>query len=171
MGYTTDFVGRFTVEPRLTMEQFAELSELVEWPGDGKARGGYCQWKPTKDGKGLEWDGGEKFYDYVECLEWIIRTKLKPWGCVLSGSVKYKGEQRDDRGTVEVAANVVTKRETGLFEQGKTPLETAKNALREVVSVAREQGEDRSLEVAQAGLAALETKSKPVADPSPRRSG
>src|SRR5207302_10365455 len=26
----------------------------------------YCQWVPTNDGKRLAWDGGEKFYHYVE---------------------------------------------------------------------------------------------------------
>jgi hypothetical protein len=28
----------------------------------------WCQWVPTKDGCGIEWDGGEKFYDWTEWL-------------------------------------------------------------------------------------------------------
>lgn len=26
----------------------------------------WCQWVPSEDGKGIEWDGGEKFYAYTE---------------------------------------------------------------------------------------------------------
>lgn len=157
MGYTTKFTGRFTITPRLTMEQFAELSALEEWPGAGRARGGYMQWKPTKDGNGLEWDGNEKFYEYVECLEWLIITKFKPWGRILSGSVTYQGESRDDRGTVTVGSNVVVKTPTGLFAAGATLLETAINALREIVAD-HGRGDDNACEIARAALKLIEPK-------------
>jgi len=67
----------------------------------------WCQWVPTDDLKGIEWDGGEKFYEYVAWLKYIIEHFLKPWGYVLSGSVEFQGEQFDDRGLIVVQDNDV----------------------------------------------------------------
>lgn len=114
MGYTTEFKGKFTLTPALTMEQFAELSAIENEKDAGAgAPDGYFQWKPTRDGKGIEWDGGEKFYDYVEWLQWLIDAKLTPWGIMLSGSVTYSGEKRGDCGTLRVAGGQVAKVELG----------------------------------------------------------
>jgi len=38
----------------------------------------WCQWVPNEDGTAIEWDGGEKFYEYVEWLEYIISNFLEP---------------------------------------------------------------------------------------------
>jgi len=62
----------------------------------------WCQWVPTEDGTAIEWDGGEKFYDYVEWLEYLIEHFLKPWGYRLNGEVKWQGEDMDDRGLLTV---------------------------------------------------------------------
>jgi hypothetical protein len=67
----------------------------------------WCQWVPTEDLEGIEWDGGEKFYEYVEWLEYIIEHFLRPWGYVLNGSVKWQGESFDDRGLIVVKKNDV----------------------------------------------------------------
>jgi len=69
----------------------------------------WCQWAPDELGTAIEWDGGEKFYYYVEWLEYLIAHFLGPWGYVLNGEVAYQGEEDDDRGTIEVIDNVVTK--------------------------------------------------------------
>lgn len=66
----------------------------------------WCQWKPTEDGWGLEWDQGEKFYNYVEWLEYIINW-LEPRGYVLNGSVDWVGEDSDDKGRIVVKDNIV----------------------------------------------------------------
>lgn len=68
----------------------------------------WCQWVPTEDGEGICWDGGEKFYEHVKWLEYLIIHFLKPWGYVLSGSVRWQGEDGDDRGTITVKDNVVS---------------------------------------------------------------
>ena len=68
----------------------------------------WCQWIPTEDNMGIEWDGGEKFYCYDEWLTYIIDNFLKPWGITLSGEVEYQGEDNDDRGKIIVVDNVVT---------------------------------------------------------------
>lgn len=67
----------------------------------------WCDWTPTDDGSGLEWNGGEKFYDYTEWLEYIVEHFLQPWGRVLSGSVEYRGEEADDRGTIYAKDNKI----------------------------------------------------------------
>jgi len=73
--------------------------------------GSWCQWVPTNDLTGIEWDGGEKFYEYVEWLTYLIENFLKPWGRVLSGEVEWEGEDRYDRGKIVVKDNVVTSKE------------------------------------------------------------
>jgi hypothetical protein len=70
----------------------------------------WCQWIPTEDGTGIEWDGGEKFYNYVEWLEYLINNFLKPWGYALNGTVRWRGESFDDVGVIEVVNNEVSAR-------------------------------------------------------------
>ena len=68
----------------------------------------WCQWVPSEDRMGIEWDGGEKFYNYTEWLIYLVEHFLKPWGYVLNGKVTWNGEDAGDRGTITVADNVVT---------------------------------------------------------------
>ncbi len=106
MGYTTTFTGQFTITPPLEMSQFAELKTL----GDGtreEGPGGYMQWEPTDDGTALKWDENEKFYDYVEWLQWLIDERFTPWNRTLSGEVKWRGESRGDAGTLSVVRRKV----------------------------------------------------------------
>ena len=57
----------------------------------------------TGDGR-----SGEKFYDYVGWIEYLIANFLKPWGYVLNGEVEWHGEDGDDRGMIVVKDNVVS---------------------------------------------------------------
>jgi hypothetical protein len=86
-----------------------EDSSVVDynWPPTGQP-GLWCQWVPTEDGTGIEWNGSEKFYEYVKWLEYIINHFLKPWGLTLNGEVEWQGEEREDRGMIIVKDNVVT---------------------------------------------------------------
>jgi len=68
----------------------------------------WCQWAPTTDGTGIEWDGGEKFYDYVPWINYLISHFLEPWGYILNGSVSWFGEERDDMGRIVIVDNEVT---------------------------------------------------------------
>lgn len=67
----------------------------------------WCQWVPNEDGTAIEWDQGEKFYDYQEWLVYLIDHFLKPWGYTLNGVVEFQGEERDDRGQLVVEDNRV----------------------------------------------------------------
>ncbi len=105
MGYTTKFKGQFTLDRPLTV---AHLRTLESIDGSDTEIGGYCQWVPTTDGTGIEWDNGEKFYDYVPWLKHIVEKFLVPWGYILNGAVQWSGESVTDIGTIVVKNNAVS---------------------------------------------------------------
>ena len=122
MGYDTRFVGHFILDRPLMKEHKAsleEFAEIVHTPGeDGKPRYPecqYCQWVPTMDATGIGWDGGEKFYCWLEWLAYLIERYLKPWGYRLNGEVRWVGEgethsvdrRKRDQGLIIVRDNVV----------------------------------------------------------------
>ncbi len=83
-------------------------SSIVEYNYPPSTQPGlWCQWVPNEDGTAIEWDGGEKFYEYVEWLEYIISNFLDPWGYKLNGQVEWQGEDMGDRGVIRVKDNVV----------------------------------------------------------------
>lgn len=67
----------------------------------------WCSWMPSEDKKGIEWDKGEKFYNYVEWLEYLIKNFLAPKGYVLQGVVAWQGEDMQDCGYIIVKDNLV----------------------------------------------------------------
>ena len=68
MGYSTDFNGAFNLDKPLTEDHIKDLKAFADERHDSTKTttypGIWCQWVPTDDGKGIEWDGGEKFYNY-----------------------------------------------------------------------------------------------------------
>ena len=66
----------------------------------------WCQWI-IDDNNELVWDGGEKFYNYVEWLEYLIKHFFAPLGYVLNGDITWEGEDSDDLGTIHVVGNDV----------------------------------------------------------------
>ena len=67
----------------------------------------WCQWRITDDGAKLEWDGGEKFYNYVEWLKYLIIHFFSKWGILLNGEIIWEGDNSDDRGKIIVKDNIV----------------------------------------------------------------
>ena len=67
----------------------------------------WCQWVLTEDGESLEWDGGEKFYSYIEWLEYMIKHFFEPKGHKLNGEIQWYGEDQGDVGTIYVKDNKV----------------------------------------------------------------
>lgn len=77
----------------------------------------WCQWRASGDGTRIEWDEGEKFYCYVQWLEYLILHFLEPWGYVLKGKVTWEGEEHTDMGIIVVEDNAVsTKRAKITYE-------------------------------------------------------
>ena len=66
----------------------------------------WCQWIINDNGE-LEWDGGEKFYNYVEWLEYLIGHFFEPEGYILNGTIEFHGEDEDDFGNIVVVNNRV----------------------------------------------------------------
>jgi hypothetical protein len=74
--------------------------------GEGQP-GLWCQWVLNGDGTQLEWDGSEKFYNYVEWLNYMIKHFFKPWGITLDGQIYWVGEDSSDQGVIKVTKNKV----------------------------------------------------------------
>jgi len=84
-----------------------KMNEELIANGDAQP-GLWCQWTVSEDNMRLEWDGGEKFYNYIEWLKFIITNFLEPWGYKLSGKVEWVGEDSEnDHGEIIVTDNLV----------------------------------------------------------------
>ena len=97
----------------------------------------WCQWTPSKDGKYLQWDGGEKFYSYVEWLEYILKNFLTPKGYSLEGVVHWVGEDDEDIGTIHATDGKV------LTKQGvhaKSLVENSVKFIKEMASKKKRNG-------------------------------
>lgn len=109
--------GEFYVDGEGPFGQDRE-DNVIDYNRPPKTQPGlWCQWAPTEDGYGLEWDGNEKFYNYVEWLEYLM-NKVFPWiledgdePLVLNGEIEWYGEDREDMGKIFVHNNVVTTKE------------------------------------------------------------
>lgn len=71
----------------------------------------HCQWQPTADGRGVEWNGHEKFYRYVEWLQYLIVHFFVCWGYQLNGTVGWQGETASDKGEIVVVDNRIVQPE------------------------------------------------------------
>lgn len=67
----------------------------------------WCQWEINEDGAELSWDGGEKFYNYIDWLKYLISHFFNPWGKKLNGEIYWYGEDRNDIGKIKVKNNEV----------------------------------------------------------------
>ena len=67
----------------------------------------WCQWVIGGNNDELMWDEGEKFYDYVEWLEYMIDNFFDPLGYILNGDITWEGEDSDDVGVIHVEDNIV----------------------------------------------------------------
>lgn len=67
----------------------------------------WCQWLVNNEGTAIAWDGGEKFYNYVQWIEYIIDRILAPRNYKLNGSVLWRGEDPGDKGVIDIVDNQV----------------------------------------------------------------
>lgn len=65
----------------------------------------WCDWCVNE--RELFWNGTEKFYEYVDWLEYMIKNFFEPWGYKLNGAVDFYGEDSHDFGTIFINDNVV----------------------------------------------------------------
>lgn len=82
---------------------------IIDFNSPPKTQPGlWCQWVPNGDGTHIEYDGGEKFYAYIEWIEYLIKSILAPKGYSLDGVVEWKGEGFNDLGQIIIKNNKVT---------------------------------------------------------------
>lgn len=82
--------------PRRTPEDRGGILDSNS-PPEGQP-GLWCKWTPNQDGTAYHWSGAEKFYDYVEWMQYLLDHFLTPWGYKLSGRVDWQGEDEPDKG-------------------------------------------------------------------------
>lgn len=68
----------------------------------------WCQWEPNEEGTAIQWDGSEKFYNYVEWIAYLIKHFLEPWGYTVNGQVQWQGEESTDMGEITINDNKVS---------------------------------------------------------------
>lgn len=134
MGYTTTFEGHITIGEPLLAKTRERLNFLGEDSRDKPeltrhgAPSGYCQWelRPDPDNSELEclkWDGGEKFYDSFEWMQFIVEKVLTDYTC--NGVIEAQGEELSDRWLLVVENSKVSQHQglkaihTYLSSQGK----------------------------------------------------
>ena len=133
---------------------------ILDYNGAPKGQPGlWCQWVPTEDGEAIEWDGGEKFYDYVGWLRYIIANFLQPWGLTLNGRVTWEGEDRSDVGTIVVKDNEVSTIEGTKYEDDEDEAGPKEYNKEQVIAAL-----ERIKEHATSALRAIKTKKDPSAD-------
>ena len=115
MGYTTDFDGQFEFNKPLTKDMLGVYKKFHdERHEDGYELNGkpsiWLQWEIVEHNNKfyLQWDECEKFYKYVEWLEYLIKYMFKVWGVKLNGKVRWIGEDSfNDQGTIIIKDSVV----------------------------------------------------------------
>lgn len=102
----------------------ARTSDIIEYNRPPPCQPGlWCQWEPTEDGTGIEWNECEKFYEATAWIKYIIEHFLKE-GClakkvdpekfkefvphVVRGSVNAEGEDSGDLWQINIVDNVVS---------------------------------------------------------------
>ena len=112
MGYTTDFDGQFEFNRKLTKKELQAMETLYETrheDGYKEKPSIWLQWivEEYHDTHYLIWDGNEKFYNYIEWLEYLIKYFFKPNNLSITGRVRWRGEEFDDMRTISVEDNEV----------------------------------------------------------------
>jgi len=87
-------------------EKLEEQNELRICEGSCQP-GSWCQWVITEKGDELAWDEGEKFYNYIEWLSYLIAHFFERWDVKLNGIIYWEGEEPEDKGKIEVIESEV----------------------------------------------------------------
>lgn len=70
----------------------------------------WCQWIINEKNE-LVWDNGEKFYNYIEWLEYLINHFFAPFDYILNGEMMWQGEDYYDQGIIVVNNNKISLKE------------------------------------------------------------
>jgi hypothetical protein len=94
-----------------TPDEYAESRKKSQEKRDnGECQPGlWCNWEVVEcnDNHILQWDGGEKFYEYINWLKYLINNFFNPWDVKLNGEIIWTGEDIVDFGKIIVTNNMV----------------------------------------------------------------
>lgn len=100
--------GEFFVEDLENYGQDSCLESIIEYNFPPSTQPSlWCNWELLDDNQTICWNYAEKFYNYVEWIEYLINNLLKPKNYIVNGVVAYQGEDFDDFGTIFVRDNNV----------------------------------------------------------------
>lgn len=68
----------------------------------------WCGWTVDLNGTRLEWDGGEKFYNYPDWLTYLNTHFFNKWEVKLNGIICWQGENPEDKGRLIMDDSVLT---------------------------------------------------------------
>ena len=120
----------------------------------------WCQWTPTEDRMKIVWDEGEKFYYYVEWIEYLISKILKPRGYILSGQMDYQGEDTEDVGRIIIACNQVDVHRASITYEDVDALKKENGELKDALADYVLLGNNKKIDKIKK-LAALATSDNP----------
>lgn len=104
MWYTTSFSWKIEFNRPLSIKE----KNILDWLSDTETDiSWYCQREVSNDWLSLEWDWWEKFYDYVEWMEIIMRKYLTPRWVLANGKIQWQGEEIWDIWLINVEDNIV----------------------------------------------------------------
>ena len=112
MGYTTRFKGSLLFVTKPTVDQIAALSTMFEdsWQRGVEGAPGYLQFKVTKKMDGIEWDGNEKFYESIACVNFVVDKMRETWPDFgLTGEMEAQGDDLDDHWYLRIEKGVAVK--------------------------------------------------------------
>ena len=101
--------GEFYYDPHSDDYGQENNSNIIDYNRPPKTQPGlWLQWFVLDDRQTIEWDQGEKFYEYVEWIEYLIDKILEPRGYKVNGEVYWEGEDgASDIGKIEIKDNQV----------------------------------------------------------------
>lgn len=113
MGYTTKFQGSVQLDRKLTLKEAKfflgmmyneemTVEQMVEnYDISSKLQRSYLQWAPGEDLQSFVWNQEEKFYEYVEWLQFVV-DRLKEIDVGVSGQITWSGEDTGDTGVITI---------------------------------------------------------------------
>lgn len=111
MWYTTSFDWKLLFDKDITVKQAKILNWIEDLSQDEKRMldmpDWYCQWVVSLDWDWIIWDWWEKFYYYVERLEAIIDTYMKPWWINLNWQLRWSWNEVSDTWIITVKNNEI----------------------------------------------------------------
>lgn len=100
--------GEFFIEELSNFGQDSCLDSIIDYNQPPSTQPSlWCDWELLEDKQTICWNCSEKFYHYVEWLDYLITNLLQPNNYIANGVVAYQGEDFDDFGTILIHNNQV----------------------------------------------------------------